>query len=114
MPAADLRGAGPPCGKLELHAECRQRDEYRRHDRRFGPETGQDTHRGDARAGDRLPGAPHRGLPVVRTSQSVSQPPKNVPSAPASSTRLASQLESTGEAPRASCKYVGYHEDSTS
>ena len=42
---------------------------------------------------------PHRRLPVFCTSQSVSQPPKNVPNAPAASTRLASRLDRTSDHP---------------
>ena len=47
---------------------------------------------------------PHRRFPVVRTSQSVNQPPKNAATAPGTSTRVVSRPDRSGEAPRACCK----------
>ena len=47
---------------------------------------------------------PHRRLPVFRTSQSVSQPPKKAATAPGMSTNVVSRPEWSGEAPRAVCK----------
>src|SRR5262245_3172822 len=51
-----------------------------------------------------------RRLPVRRTTQSVTTPPAVLPMAPPARTMLAIHPESCFETPRASCRYVGYHE----
>src|SRR4051794_41708935 len=83
MSSADLGGAGPPGGKLDLNTEAGQGNEYGCQNGGFREQTHEDSQRGQGRSTNALRGAaPAAVSPLLYQPVSQPAPPKKTQNPP--------------------------------